>query len=55
MLHDKLKAAGVAAQLVDIPGAGHLAGRWGSSSPKAQVAMNAVVDYLNAVNAKPVR
>lgn len=52
MLSDKLKGAGVPSQLIDLPGAGHLAGDWLSASPKAQPAVNATVDFLNTVNAK---
>ena len=52
LLADKLKKAGVATQLVDLPGVGHLAGDWLAGSSKAQPAIDATVAFLNAANAK---
>ncbi|WP_460976558.1 alpha/beta hydrolase [Spirosoma knui] len=51
-LADKLKAAGVPTQQLDLPDTDHLAWYWGSSHPKAQPAMEAVVSFLNDANAK---
>ena len=52
LLSDKLKKAGVATQLVDLPGVGHLAHDWLAGSPKAQPALDATVTFLNMANGK---
>ena len=52
LLADKLKAAGVATQLVDLPGLGHLGHSWLAANPRAQPAIDATVDFLNSANAK---
>ena len=52
LLADKLKGAGVATQLIDLPGIGHLAHDWLSASPKAQPAIDATITFLNSVNAR---
>jgi acetyl esterase len=51
LLADKLKGAGVLVKLIELPGVGHLAGDWLSATPKAQPAIDATVNFLNAANA----
>lgn len=52
LLADKLKAAGVPVQLVDLPGVSHLAHQWGAVQPAAQPAVDATVDFLQVANRK---
>ncbi|MBD2752339.1 alpha/beta hydrolase [Spirosoma validum] len=51
-LNDKLKEAGVPTQLVDLPGLDHLGHTWLNAHPVAKPAVDAVVTYINAANAK---
>ena len=51
-LADKLKSAGASVKLIDLPGIGHLGHDWLTATPKAQPAIDATVDFLNAANAK---
>ncbi|CAN5397938.1 hypothetical protein BH09BAC4_BH09BAC4_29510 [soil metagenome] len=51
-LAEKLKAANVSTQLIDLPGLGHLAGYWGAANPMATPAVDATVTYINSANAK---
>ncbi|MBO0950674.1 alpha/beta hydrolase [Fibrella forsythiae] len=52
LLADKLKAAGRACQLVDLPGLDHLGPIWTAANPKAQSAIDATVNFLNTANTK---
>ncbi|SFC13820.1 alpha/beta hydrolase [Spirosoma endophyticum] len=52
VLAEKLKAASVSTQVVDLPGLGHLAGYWGAANPLAKPAVDAAVTYINSANAK---
>lgn len=49
-LAEKLKAANVSTQVVDLPGLGHLAGYWGAANPVAKPAVDATVSFINSVN-----
>jgi acetyl esterase len=42
----KLKAAGVKTTLIEIPNEGHLGGLWAAGHPKAQVAINAAIQFM---------
>ena len=54
ILAEKLKAANVATQLVDLPGLGHLAGYWGAANPLAKPAIDAAVTFIKAANAQKI-
>ncbi|HEU4470933.1 MAG TPA: alpha/beta hydrolase [Flavisolibacter sp.] len=49
---DRLKAAGVKASWVDLPGLDHLGGLWAAGHPDAQPAIKATVDYILALRRK---
>ncbi len=46
--YEKLKKANVEAKLVDVPNEDHLGGLWSAAHPKAQVVMDAVVDFIKS-------
>ena len=52
MLADKLKAAGVPTQLIDLPGVDHLGHDLGAAGSKDLPAIDATVNFLNAATAK---
>lgn len=48
MLEEKLKSAAVKVKLVELPGEGHLGGLWSAAHPRAQQAIDAVVDFIKS-------